>query len=280
MTEQVLRLFPQPQEEVPLKGLYLGLDLYGNCSEAPVVYGNFLSSLDGRIALSDPTIGTSWVPQDISNPRDWRLYQELAAHADVLISSARYFRQFADGRAQDVLPPGREDDYSDVREWRLQKGMSAQPAIAILSSSLNIPLKALDKYKSRELHVFTGRAADRVRVKQLENKGVRVHFAGEGLSVGGRELVDTLAAIGFKSIYAIAGSEVFHTLLAAGVVNDLFLTQRHQILAGDHFHTMICGTELNPPSALQMVSMYYDNQPDGQSQSFIRFSCLSSMRHS
>ncbi len=235
--------------------------------------------MDGRIALSDPSSGVSRVPQEISNPRDWRLYQELAVQADVLISSARYFRQFADGRAQDVLPPGREDDYSDLRDWRLQKGMSAQPAIAILSSSLDIPLKALDAYKDRELHVFTGRAADPVRVKQFEYKGVRVHFAGEGLSVDGEILVDALAATGFKSIYAIAGSEVFHTLIASGVVNDLFLTQRHQILAGDYFHTLIRGTELKPPSNFQMESMYFDNQPDGRSQSFIHFSCLSSRRH-
>jgi len=43
------------------------------------------------------------VPDSVANPRDWRLFQELAAQADVLVMSARHLRELAAGAAQDSL---------------------------------------------------------------------------------------------------------------------------------------------------------------------------------
>jgi len=269
----VLRLYPEPGEQVRLQDLYLGLGLGRAGSTEPFVYGNFLSSLDGRIALFNRVNGESWVPREIANPNDWRLYQELAAQADILVTSARYFRQFADGRAQDALPLGPEKSYADLHEWRLSRGMTPQPAIAVISSSLDIPLQALKAYQDRSVYVFTGRGADTERVKEIEAIGCRVIFAGEGERVDGRQLVDALARIGFRVIYAIAGPAVFHTLMQAGVVNELFLTISHNILAGDGFHTLIRGSQLSPAAGFKLQSLYYDVEPGGQARFFTRFSC-------
>jgi len=271
----VLRLYPAPNQQVQLQGLYLGLGMHRAGSAAPFVYCNFLSSLDGRIALSSPDGAESWVPREIANPADWRLYQELAAQADVLVASARYFRQFAGGRAQDALPIGSEDAYADLHEWRKRHGMSPQPAIAIISASLDIPLWALEAYRDRLIYIFTGRAADVKRVEGLQNLGYQVIFAGEGEKVDGRQLVDALGSLGFRTIYSIAGPAVFHTLLRAGVVNELFLTTSHQILAGEGFHTLIRGPGLNPAASFRLQSLYYDTSHNGQTQCFSRFSCSS-----
>ena len=56
--------------------------------------------LDGRIALPAAGRSSHQVPPAIANARDWRLFQELAAQADLLITSARYFRQSEDQEAQ------------------------------------------------------------------------------------------------------------------------------------------------------------------------------------
>ena len=79
------------------------------------------------------------VPKKIANKRDWRLFQELAAQADIIISSGRYLRDWAEGRVQEIL---RVDDpeYADLKEWRLAHNLSPQPDIAIVSNSLRFPI--------------------------------------------------------------------------------------------------------------------------------------------
>lgn len=272
MNGRVFRLFPRPHGYFPLKGLYLDLHQLKNTSAgAPIVYGNFITSLDGRIALSDPNDGESQVPQELANPTDWRLYQELAAQADAIITSARYFRQYARNRAQDILPLGGGCDDADLRGWRIRHGLSAQPAVAILTRSLDIPKEALAAYGDREIYVFTGRNAEANRIALLRDMGIRVIVAG-GSGVEGRKLIRALVDLGFKKIYAIAGPRVFHTLVTAGVVDYLFLTIRHQILAGDRFYTLVEGPRLESPRGLQLVSLYYDHQQEDRSQFFTCFS--------
>ena len=57
------------------------------------------------------------VPKNIVNDRDWRLYQELAAQADLIISSGRYLRDWADDRAQEILQVD-NPEFADLKTWR------------------------------------------------------------------------------------------------------------------------------------------------------------------
>ncbi|HWU36972.1 MAG TPA: hypothetical protein VN203_04935, partial [Candidatus Acidoferrum sp.] len=101
----IIRLFPYPSGEIPLKGAYLGHNLRQQAERTgrPFVYANFVTSLDGRIAVPPPGEMRLAVPKSTSNSRDWRLYQELAAQADLILSSGRYLRDWAEGRAQEIL---------------------------------------------------------------------------------------------------------------------------------------------------------------------------------
>lgn len=74
--------------------------------------------MDGRIAGALPGERRQRVPAATANPRDWRLYQELAGHADVLITSGRYLRDLDASRAQDILPLGSDEAFADIRQWR------------------------------------------------------------------------------------------------------------------------------------------------------------------
>ncbi len=106
------------------------------------MYTNFIASIDGRIALAQPD-GHRQIPGEITNRRDWRIFQELAALSDVLITTGRYLGDVAHNRAQEVLPVSHDADYDDLRAFRRDRGLSDQPAVAIVSGSLDIDVQTL-----------------------------------------------------------------------------------------------------------------------------------------
>jgi len=257
-----------------LNGLYLGFRLHREAAAGEVfVYANFIASLDGRISLPG-TDGEQGVPASLANKRDWRLYQELAAQADVMLTSARYFRQLAKGSAQDLLPVGNEPEYADLAAWRLSQGLKAQPDVAILSRSLDIPQAALDKIDDRRILVLTGSAAPKERVSELESRGVRVLCSAEQ-QVDGITVRSLLSAEGYSSAYMIAGPEVHRTLLDGGL-DRLFLTQRHRLLGGDDFRSIMQGG-LDKPVDMQLRSLFLDEQSylnESGGQSFACYAIL------
>jgi len=267
MTASVTRLFPAPRKDSPLEGLYLGHNLHGKGKDKPFVYSNFITSLDGRIAIAAEGHTTHTVPDAITNLRDWRLYQELAGQADLLITSGRYFRQSIIGEAQAPLPVGEQAAYADIRTWRAAAGLTPQPDIAIMSSSLDIPDAALEPYSRRKIIVVTGEDSDPRKARSLQDNGVELVFAGSGSRVEGQQMISALAAHGYKSIYAIAGSAVFHTLLRARILDRLYLTITYQLLGGTTFDTLTRGTLLEPAQGMQLVSLYHDpHAPEGAGQ--------------
>jgi len=266
----VLRLYPAPREETPLAGLYLGLNLHQAAADGDVcIYSNYIASLDGRISVRNPETGEQEVPGSIANKRDWRLYQELAAQSDVTITSARYFRQLAGGRAQDLLPPGREPEYRDLYQWRRSQGLDARPAVAIVSNSLDIPAAALDVVHDRDIYVFTTQRADPAWEKALKRRGAHVIHAGEKACVEGGALRRQLAGLGFGSAGMIAGPQVHGTLVRAGALDRLFLTTHYSLLGGGEFRTILQG-ELAAPASLELKSLYLDTETS--SQMFAQFS--------
>jgi len=269
----VTRLHPAPHKQVRLEGLYLDhqLHLQGQAG-LPYVYSNFITSLDGRIAVGESGHTTHSVPAAITNPRDWRLYQELAGQSQILITSGRFYRQSRAGEAQDVLPVGAQPAFADIRRWRVEQGLQPQPDIAIISGSLDIPLVALQPYRNRRLIVVTGTDADEGKAKALQENGVEVVRAGPGRTVDGGRLVQHLAACGYSSIYAIAGPAVFSTLLQSRVVDRLYLTFACTLLSGHVYDTLTRGEPLVPPQGMHMVSLYHDaHAPPGAGQLFAMF---------
>lgn len=263
------RLFPASEQPVvvPIKGFYLGLSLQRQAAEGELlIYGNYIASLDGRISLFDPPSREFAVPDTLANKRDWYLYQELAAQSDIMITSARYFRQLEKGCAQDLLPVGGEPEYSHLREWRLEQGLTPQPAIAIMSRTLDIPHASLEALKDRGVYIFTVESAPEDRRVALKAYGVEVISVGES-DIDALLMRRELIGRGFKSAYMIAGPQVHHTLIASGVVDRLFLTTRFLLLGGEQYHT-ICEGELERPQNMQLESLYFDRECN---QTFAQF---------
>jgi len=256
----ILRLFPAPTKSRPLNGLYLNEPLRpAGTPSQPFVYATFIVSLDGRISLLDSETDRKGPPPAITNPRDWRLMQELAASADVVVISGRYIRDLADGVAQDNLPVSNKPEFADLLEWRRQHNLAQQPAVTIVTDTLDLPIPKALLRSGRPIYVATGDNAKQSRVETLKEQGAQVLKTGSGARVNGRKLITTLAKEGFGNIFMTAGGELLNTLLVDGVFERLYLTQAFRILGGKSFDTMLKGQQFDPPPDFKLRSLYYDD---------------------
>ena len=270
--DTIVQLYPLPSRNRPLKGTYLAHELrqYNEASGQAFVYGNFVTSLDGRIAIPHPTRPGMMVPKNTANDRDWRLFQELAAQADLIISTGRYLRDWVDGRAQEIL---RVDDpeFADLKAWRLAQGLPPQPDIAVISGSLEFPIPEVLTAGGRKVIVFTTANPDPVRVKEIEAKAGQVIVAGED-SVTGDHMVQHMTDLGYQTVYSAAGPKVLHLLLAGGVLDRLYLTQANRLLGGQPFSSIVEGELLEPAAEMTLNTIYFDSHAlDGLGQLFVSY---------
>lgn len=264
----VTRCYPSPQHEHSLEGLYLQQTLQRRADRRrPLVYTNFIASLDGRIAIQHPQSGRYYVPESISNPRDWRLFQELAAQSDVLLASARYLRQLSEDRAQAAIPLSDDPAFADLHAWRRERGLAPQPALVVLSASLDLPL-ALCEQIDRPVYVATGDNADSTALGRIERSGAQVLHTGKDKKVDGNRLIEALTQIGFRSIYSIAGPGVLATLLEARVLDRLYLTQVHRLIGGASYDTLLEVDLIRSSTGLKLRALYYDRMNDNHCGQF------------
>lgn len=261
----VARLVPAFAAALPLHGLYLDHDLRSRAAAAgrPYVVANFVTSLDGRIAVPRQDGSGLTVPANIANDRDWRLFQELAVQADVIISSGRYLRDYAAGRAQEILRVYDDPQFADLRAWRAERGLSPQPALAIISASLDFPIPAALVNGDRAVVVFTTASADPARVRELEGQMSRVILAGAE-RVTGQRLLTAMAALGYQTIYSAAGPRVLHMLLADQVLDRLYLTMVGRLIGGAPYASIVDGGLFATPVDMRLHSLYQDSAGAGQ----------------
>jgi riboflavin biosynthesis pyrimidine reductase len=210
------------------------------------------------------------VPKTTANERDWRLFQELATQADLIISSGRYLRDWADGRAQEIL---QVDDprFADLRAWRRERGLPPQPDIAIISRSMRFPIPDVLTEGGRKIVVFTTADADPERVQAVKDRLGTIIVAGE-TGVEGDRLADSMGQLGYKTVYAAAGPKIHHLLLAAGALDRLYLTYANRLLGGDPFSSVVEGPLLEPVVDMTLGAVYYDGHaPDGLGQLFVQY---------
>lgn len=273
MGEHVLQLYPLPGHEVPLHGLYLSHRVHElGKSGSPFVYANFLSSLDGRIALEDSKHDLAYVPKHLTTANDFRLFLELQAQADCLITHGGYLRALVDARLGNILQVGITPESKDLAVWRKTQGLSDQPAIVIASASLDFTIPQSIQNHNQKCYIATGNATDPERVKYWKQKDYPVLVAGNGKLVEGKPLIGKLKDLGYKSICLIAGPQMLDCMVRDGQLMRLYQTITHQLLGGSDFHTILPGPELGEKGNLKLRSLYYDpDSPSGSGQWFAQF---------
>ena len=260
---EVMQLHPPPARPRRLDGLYLNERMPPPAVGAPaMVYANFVTSLDGRIALTDAD-GASRLPDGLTNPRDWRLFQELQAHADCLVTHGGYLRAFASGRLGNVLQAGLAAGSEDIARWREMHAAVAQPAIAVVSASLDLPIPDSLLAHRQPVHVLTTAGAGGDRRAALEGAGYDVVVTGPGPWVCARDAVEALAARGYRRLYLQTGPRMLESALRDRVLARLYLTISHRLVGGERFDTMVRGDEgpLGVAGRLCLNALYLDEAP-------------------
>lgn len=272
MAARMLRLYPGPPQEAAVNGAYLAHALHRLGSAAqPFVYADFISSLDGRIAL-DGLGGESRLPAALRSANDLRLLLELMAQADCLITHGGYLRAIAAGRLDDILQVGVRAGTEDLAAWRTANGLAPQPAVAVASASLDFPLPPSLAQHGQRVLVATGAATAADKAAALRAQGCEVFVAGQGRYVEGGPLTHELGARGFRSLFLLAGPRMCETMLRDRMLARLYLTIAHCVLGGAAFHTLIAGPELGPAGRLKLSALHYDAaQPDGVGQWLAQF---------
>lgn len=267
--QQLLRLYPPSYGEIPLQGLYLEHRLHElGAQGSPFVYANFLSSLDGRIALEDTDDGKTYIPKHLISASDFRLFMELHAQADCLITHGGYLRALSEGRLGNIL----QIRDADLAEWRRSNGLKAHPDIVIASSSLNFPLHNSLRNYGQKVFIATGRGADPTAVAAWRKQGYPVLFTGDCRLVHGAPLIRELSNLGYQCIYLIAGPQMLDTVVRERQLRRLYLTITHQLMAGKDFRTLLTGDMLGESGNLLLSSVYYEQgSPVGSGQFFTCF---------
>jgi riboflavin biosynthesis pyrimidine reductase len=269
MQNSLLQLYPPSGEKCAIKGLYLAHQVHKlGSAESPFVYANFLSSLDGRIALEDVSQSTTYIPKHLTTASDFRLFMELHAQADCLITHGGYLRALSEGRLGNIL----QIRDKDLVEWRRNNDLKAQPAVIIASASLNFPMHNSLKEHAQTVYIATGRNADPERIRYWQDLGYPILVTGEDRMVHGAPLIHELRRLGYKSIYLIAGPEMLDTVIREKQLSRLYLTITHQLLGGTDFRTLLTGSMLGEEGNLLLKSLYYDPySPPGSGQFFMQF---------
>jgi riboflavin biosynthesis pyrimidine reductase len=228
-SETVTQLSPE-ESRLPLKGLYLDQRLAEIAAKLsrPLVLTNYVTDRSGVIAVMDENRRYR-VPTEIKNKSDWRLFQELMAQADVVISGSAYIKRFLalGSQAEDVLfqfEPGKE--FAQFGEWRLNAGYKKRsPDLAFVVRSLDFQFPDELVGSGRRITIFTTYAeANSDLAKALTKTGAAVIGAGES-GVDGNQLIDSLGEMGCRVMMMATGPSVLDILLKAQRLDLLYVTE-------------------------------------------------------
>jgi riboflavin biosynthesis pyrimidine reductase len=190
----------------------------------PRLYANFVASLDGVVALPGEIQSNRMISAD--SEADRFVMGLLRASADAVLVGAGTMRSAprTQWTAEHAYPPAAPL----FGELRRSRGRSPRPELAVLSGSGSVDPRhpALEE---GALVLTSRRGATRLRR--------RLPSAATILTVGAETPVDPAAAVealrqrGHKMILSEGGPLAFGALVAAGLVDELFLTMS-PLLAG------------------------------------------------
>jgi riboflavin biosynthesis pyrimidine reductase len=198
-----------PEELESLYGGPLGL-------APPVLYANFVETLDGIVAIRSEPRSNRLVSGDSETDRF--VMGLLRACADcVLIGSGTLHGSPKALWTPEKAHPGQADAFAELR-GRL--GVAPEPMLAVVTGSG--ALGAHPALENGAVVLTTGPGAERCR-RELPRSVEIVELPGE-TAVDPAEAVAALRERGYGSILSEAGPHVFGSLLGAGLVDELFLT--------------------------------------------------------
>ena len=226
-------LFPERRRTSPAE-LASGLRLGDQApAERPYLVLNMVSSLDGRAAID-------WRTRGLSTEVDRLLFHHLRTQADAVMVGA--------GTAR-IERYGRVAKSGELRDKREGEGLARDPLAVVVSGRLDLPAD-LPLLHEPEQNVLIATASDAV----LPGLGEQVEYARVG-----DDLPLLMARLredhGIRSVLCEGGPTLNSFLLAAGLVDELFLTLNPKLAGGAAALTIVAGRELVEPAELSLMSV-------------------------
>lgn len=193
--------------------------LYGDDLALPgsCIYANFVQTVDGVVAV--PSLPDSNRLIAGGSRADQFVMGLLRAAADAVLVGSGTLRASARGRwrPETVFPPA-ADAYAALR---VELGLDPAPRVAVVTASGSIPLEH-PVLGDGPLVVTTAHGAS--RLDGVLPEGVEVVALPGETAVDPRAAVEVLRERGYRRILSEAGPHLFGSLVAADLVDELFLT--------------------------------------------------------
>jgi 5-amino-6-(5-phosphoribosylamino)uracil reductase len=201
-------------------------------AERPYVVLNMVATADGRASVGGRTA-------PLSSVADRQLFHALRTRVDAVMVGAGTLRTERYGRI--VRDPAR-------REQRSAVGLEPDPLAIVVSASLalaaDIPL-----LQDPEQRVVAITASDGV----IEGGAAQVEYVRSSPVELATALAHVRADHGVRSILCEGGPHLNASLLAAGLVDELFLTTVPMLAGGAGALTIVGDAPLREPLALELV---------------------------
>ena len=238
----MLRLFPSPGGSLPAESVYDDLRWPVPDGPRPYVAINMIATADGRAAVAGRATG-------IGTATDRLVLRKLRCAADAVLIGAGTLR------AEEYVPtvPAR---YVSLRQAR---GLAPQPLGVLLSGSGHLPCERRFFQRDDFPRLLLTGASGAAKLDASKDPDLRGVVVGEATV----DLAAALAVLrlehGVRWLLCEGGPRVVHALLAARLVDELFLTVAPK-LVGNAGPTIVDGAAFPPdaPVTLHLLAIHAD----------------------
>jgi riboflavin biosynthesis pyrimidine reductase len=225
---------------------------------ARVVYGNFVASLDGIVAI--PGVPRSSALISGGDQADRFVVALLRSAADAIVIGAGTFRAHDGPWTAENAYPGAFEHFADLRR---RQGSRPHPTLVVVTASgtvgnsrskLQGTIVVTTSEGAHKIEEDTADIAEVAEVVELNDSG----------SIDAREVIRSLSERGYGRILMEGGPTLMGESLKAGIVDELFLTVSPVIAGGGERRsrlTLAAGVDLLPASLLsgRLLSVHRSN---------------------
>jgi riboflavin biosynthesis pyrimidine reductase len=240
-------------------------------ADRPTVLVNFVESLDGVVALGSSPRGGGSDISGASEP-DRFVMALLRTLADAVVVGAGTLRA---APHHEWTPRAVAPRWAQAcAAWRTEMGLAPQPTTVVVSASGEVPAAHPGLSGEGVPAVIATTAAGARRIAERGVPGrARVEVLAEGRAVEPAALLDLLARRGTRIALCEGGPHLLGDLLAAGAVDELFLTLAPHLLgrgSGEGRLGLVEG-RVWPPAAAPWASLRSVRRAG--SHLFLRYAC-------
>lgn len=229
------RLFPAGAQDLVIEEVYRDLTFPTPPADRPYTLLNFVMTLDGQTTLGDTGAA------HIGSKTDHRLMRQLRVVADAMLHGAGTVR--FDNFAPRVAP--------EFAAFRVVRGLAAQPLPVVISASGNLD-PSLRYFTAGPPVVFTTQARAAALAGVLGERATVVGMGEQGVDLKGAMAL-LRGRFGVKVLLCEGGARLTHGLIAAGLVDELFLTLAPKLGSDAAALRLVEGARFLPPDVPQLT---------------------------